>query len=182
MCAGTIALGHQLRELPAGEEACFTDASWGPNPNAVNDCDFTPTRIFKTAWGGMEEKWPAAYEILKNYTLSTDCVEELMNNEVVAKVLRVPTTDEFGLSQAYLNLTTFQEEMSEVLASHSFLGAHREADKNDEKAKADFAKKVLRLRPKLDKNSAERKTDEMTKQTDCLLEELDKIVNREKSK
>ena len=65
-------------DLPVGEAACFEDASWGPNPNAVNDCDFTPTRIFKTAWGGMEEKWPAAYEILKNYTLSTDVQQPLM--------------------------------------------------------------------------------------------------------
>lgn len=68
----------QFVDLPAGEAACFEDASWGPNPNAVNDCDFSPTRIFKGAWAGMEEKWPAAYEILSNYTLDVADQQPMM--------------------------------------------------------------------------------------------------------
>ncbi len=65
-------------DLPVGEEACFNDPAWGPNPNAVNDCDFAPTRIFKGAWVGMEDKWPAAYEILSNYTRSVDAQQPMM--------------------------------------------------------------------------------------------------------
>ncbi|GAA6209234.1 ABC transporter substrate-binding protein [Cognatishimia sp. WU-CL00825] len=65
-------------ELPAGEDACFTDASWGPNPNAVNDCDFAPSRIFKAGWSGLAEKWPAAAEILTNYTLSVEAQQPMM--------------------------------------------------------------------------------------------------------
>lgn len=65
-------------ELPAGEAACYEDASWGPNPNATGDCDFLPSRIFKTAWSGFAEKWPAAYEILTNYRLSTEAQQPLM--------------------------------------------------------------------------------------------------------
>lgn len=68
----------QFVELPAGEPACYEDASWGPNPNAVNDCDFLPSRIFKTAWSGFAEKWPAAYEILQNYKLSTEAQQPMM--------------------------------------------------------------------------------------------------------
>ncbi|MFC3615189.1 ABC transporter substrate-binding protein [Lutimaribacter marinistellae] len=68
----------QFVDLPVGEEACFNDPAWGPNPNAVNDCDFSPTRIFKAAWAGMEEKWPAAHEILSNYTLSVDAQQPMM--------------------------------------------------------------------------------------------------------
>lgn len=68
----------QFVDLPAGEAACFEDASWGPNPNAVNDCDFAATRIFKGGWSGMEEKWPAAFEILSNYTLSVDAQQPMM--------------------------------------------------------------------------------------------------------
>ncbi|MEM7498353.1 MAG: ABC transporter substrate-binding protein [Pseudomonadota bacterium] len=68
----------QFVDLPAGEPACYEDASWGPNPNAVNDCDFVPTRVFKTAWSGFEEKWPAAYEILANYQMSTEAQQPLM--------------------------------------------------------------------------------------------------------
>jgi len=65
-------------DLPAGEDACFNDPAWGPNPNAVNDCDFAATRIFKAAWSGMEDKWPAAYEILSNYTMAVEDQQPLM--------------------------------------------------------------------------------------------------------
>jgi glycine betaine/proline transport system substrate-binding protein len=64
--------------LPEGNELCFNDPAWGPNPNAVNDCDFAPSRIFKAGWAGFEEKWPAAYEILSNYTLSVDAQQPMM--------------------------------------------------------------------------------------------------------
>ncbi|MEO0959314.1 MAG: ABC transporter substrate-binding protein [Pseudomonadota bacterium] len=68
----------QFVDLPVGEAACYEDAAWGPNPNAVNDCDFIPTRVFKTAWSGFAEKWPAAYEILTNYQMSTEAQQPLM--------------------------------------------------------------------------------------------------------
>ncbi len=65
-------------DLPPGEAACFEDPAWGPNPNAVNDCDFAPSRIFKAGWPGLKEKWPAAYEILVNYTLSVEDQQPMM--------------------------------------------------------------------------------------------------------
>ena len=68
----------QFVELPVGNDACFTDASWGSNPDATHDCDFAPTRIFKAAWSGMEDKWPAAYAILEAYQLSVDDQQPLM--------------------------------------------------------------------------------------------------------
>ncbi len=83
-------------DLPVGNEACFNDPAWGPNPNAVNDCDFAPSRIFKASWPGLKDKWPAAHEILVNYTLSVDAQQPMMGaidvdggsvEEVVAKWL-----------------------------------------------------------------------------------------------
>ena len=68
----------QFVDLPVGEDACFTDASWGPNPNAVNDCDFAPSRIFKAGWSGMADKWPAAAEILMNYQLAVEDQQPMM--------------------------------------------------------------------------------------------------------
>nr|WP_238987497.1 ABC transporter substrate-binding protein [Roseovarius dicentrarchi] len=65
-------------ELPEGEQACFDDPSWGPNPNATYDCDFTPTRVFKAAWSGLADKWPAAGEILSNMQLSVEDQQPLM--------------------------------------------------------------------------------------------------------
>ena len=65
-------------DLPIGNDDCFNDASWGSNSNATHDCDFSSTRIFKAGWAGMEEKWPAAFEILSNYTLSVDAQQPMM--------------------------------------------------------------------------------------------------------
>ncbi len=65
-------------DLPVGEEACFTDPSWGPNPNAINDCDFSPSRIFKAGWPGLKENWPAAHEILVNYQLAVEDQQPMM--------------------------------------------------------------------------------------------------------
>ena len=68
----------QFVDLPVGNDECFSDASWGTNPNATHDCDFAPTRIFKASWAGMEEKWPAAFEILSNYTLDVADQQPMM--------------------------------------------------------------------------------------------------------
>jgi glycine betaine/proline transport system substrate-binding protein len=65
-------------DLPAAEDGCFTDPAWGVNPKQVNDCDFAPTRIFKAAWPGVKDKWPAAYEILKNFTIDTAAQQPMM--------------------------------------------------------------------------------------------------------
>ncbi len=65
-------------ELPVGNEECFTDPAWGSNPNAVNDCDFAPSRIFKAGWSGIADKWPAAHEILSNYQLAVSDQQPMM--------------------------------------------------------------------------------------------------------
>jgi glycine betaine/proline transport system substrate-binding protein len=65
-------------ELPKGTPECYTDPAYGPNPNVTGDCDFLPTRVFKTAWPGFKDTWPAAYEILKGFTLSTEAQQPLM--------------------------------------------------------------------------------------------------------
>lgn len=65
-------------ELPKGDPACYSDPAYGPNPNVTGDCDFLPTRVFKTAWPGMAKKWPAAYEIIKNFQLTTEQQQPLM--------------------------------------------------------------------------------------------------------
>ncbi len=68
----------QFVELPVGNDECFNDPAWGSNPDATHDCDFAPSRIFKAGWSGMEEKWPAAYEILTNYQLDVADQQPMM--------------------------------------------------------------------------------------------------------
>lgn len=64
--------------LPEGTEACYADPAAGPNPDVTGDCDFLPTRVFKAAWPGLKDKWPAAHEILTGLTLSTEMQQPMM--------------------------------------------------------------------------------------------------------
>jgi len=68
----------QFVDLPVGNDACFDDPAWGSNPDATHDCDFSPSRIFKAGWSGMADKWPAAHEILSNYTLAVEDQQPMM--------------------------------------------------------------------------------------------------------
>jgi glycine betaine/proline transport system substrate-binding protein len=65
-------------ELPAYDPACDTDPAWGPNPNATGDCGVEAPVTMKVAWSGFEEKWPAAYEVLKAYSFETATQETMM--------------------------------------------------------------------------------------------------------
>lgn len=64
--------------LPEGSDACYTDPAAGPNPDVTGDCDFKPTRVFKAAWPGLKDKWPAAHEILTNLSLTTEAQQPMM--------------------------------------------------------------------------------------------------------
>ena len=64
--------------LPAGTDECYSDPSWGVNKNATGDCDFSPTRIFKTTWSGMSDTWPMADQLLKMYTLDASDQQNMM--------------------------------------------------------------------------------------------------------
>ena len=64
--------------MPKAEDACFKDPKWGPNPAAVNDCDFAPARVFKVVWLGFKDKWPAAYSILKAVSIDTTAQQNMM--------------------------------------------------------------------------------------------------------
>lgn len=81
--------------LPEGTDACYTDPAAGPNPEVTGDCDFKPTRVFKAAWPGMKDKWPAAYEILSNLQMTTEAQQPLMGAIDVDGKDVVAVTDEW---------------------------------------------------------------------------------------
>jgi glycine betaine/proline transport system substrate-binding protein len=64
-------------EFPEYTEACYNDASWGPNPDMKYDCGKPRGWIKALGWAGGEDKWPAAYAMIENYDLSTQTVGEL---------------------------------------------------------------------------------------------------------
>ncbi len=55
-------------EFPEPEgDACMTDASWGPNPDATGDCGAPRSGwLKKAAWKGLAKKWPEAWKVLQN--------------------------------------------------------------------------------------------------------------------
>ncbi len=63
-------------QFPEYTAACYTDPKWGVNPNMKYDCGKPHGEIWKYAWAGMKTKWPEAYKVAKNYTISA---EELGN-------------------------------------------------------------------------------------------------------
>lgn len=65
-------------DLPAYEPACETDPSWGPNPDATGDCGVEAPEIFKVAWPGLKDKWPAAWDLLEAYKMETSDQEAMM--------------------------------------------------------------------------------------------------------
>ena len=64
--------------LPPGTDECYNDPSWGVNPNATGDCDFSATRIFKVTWSGFDDKWPRAGELLAQFTFDATDQQNMM--------------------------------------------------------------------------------------------------------
>ncbi len=68
----TVKYDGSFVEFPPHTPECYDDPSWGVNPDAAYDCAKPTGPIWKVAWAGVEEKWPGAAEILRNYTLTND--------------------------------------------------------------------------------------------------------------
>ena len=58
--------------LPAFEQACYDDPTWGPNPDATRDCAPPEGSVFKLVNKGFATKEPHALDIMKKLTLNTD--------------------------------------------------------------------------------------------------------------
>lgn len=64
-------------EFPEYSAACYSDPSVGVNPDMAHDCGKPHGEIWKYGWAGMKEKWPVAYNIAKNYSISADDLNAL---------------------------------------------------------------------------------------------------------
>ena len=65
-------------EFPTYERACYEDPSWGGNPDMAYDCGKPFGWIKKVGWKGGEEKWPAAYQAVRNFTIDNDTMSALI--------------------------------------------------------------------------------------------------------
>lgn len=79
-------------EFPLWEEGCDEDPSKGPNPDKAHDCG-NPAEGYlkKVAWVGMEEKWPAAYEVLTKISFT---------NPQIAQMAKLVDVDEMEPEEA----------------------------------------------------------------------------------
>ena len=62
----------------AYEPECYTDPSWGINPDMMYDCGKPAGTLKKMASAAGEEIWPAAYNTFRNYELTDALVAELL--------------------------------------------------------------------------------------------------------
>ncbi len=64
--------------FPEYESACYTDPSWGTNPNLAYDCGKPHGPIWKAGWIGIKDKWPGAYKAIKAFDLSTEEMNQMV--------------------------------------------------------------------------------------------------------
>jgi len=65
-------------QFPPYTPECYTDPSWGVNPNLAYDCGKPRGPIWKAGWAGLKDKWPGAYKIIKAYTLNNDEMSKMV--------------------------------------------------------------------------------------------------------
>ena len=64
--------GKTWVEFPPYEPACYTDPSWGVNPDKTVDCEMPTGFTWKVAWADGEPMWPKAYKILRVFRIDHD--------------------------------------------------------------------------------------------------------------
>lgn len=59
-------------DFPAYTTECYTDPSWGINPNSAYDCGKPRGPIWKIASSKLKEKWPGAYDAVEAFNINND--------------------------------------------------------------------------------------------------------------
>jgi len=67
-------------EFPPYEPACYTDPSWGINPNMAYDCGKPRGDIWKVAWKGLKDKWPGAYKAVENFKVNNQEMGQMISD------------------------------------------------------------------------------------------------------
>lgn len=72
--------------LPEYDPKCYDDPKWGANPNETWDCGIERAHVIKVASAGLKSKWPAAYQVMKDFQLTNAQQIALMKTIDVDKV------------------------------------------------------------------------------------------------
>jgi glycine betaine/proline transport system substrate-binding protein len=65
-------------EFPAYTSECYEDPSWGENPDKAFDCGKPRGWIKAVGWAGGEDKWPAAYQAIRNFEMTNEAMGEMI--------------------------------------------------------------------------------------------------------
>jgi glycine betaine/proline transport system substrate-binding protein len=65
-------------EFPKYTPECYTDPSWGVNPDMAYDCGKPRGPIWKVAWSGVKDKWPGAYNAIKAFNVNNDEMSQMI--------------------------------------------------------------------------------------------------------
>tara|TARA_R110002020_G_scaffold113518_34_gene261226 strand:+ start:4358 stop:5335 length:978 start_codon:yes stop_codon:yes gene_type:complete len=65
-------------QFPEYEDACYNDPKWGTNPDKAYDCGKPYGWIKAVGWAGGEKEWPAAYQAIRNFTMTNDDMGEMI--------------------------------------------------------------------------------------------------------
>lgn len=71
---------------PDYDDACYEDASWGPNPDKTHDCGRPRGFMWKSAWAGGESIWPKAYDVWRKFNLDAKTMGEMVNKSDIEGV------------------------------------------------------------------------------------------------
>jgi glycine betaine/proline transport system substrate-binding protein len=58
--------------FPEYTAECYSDPSWGSNPDMAYDCGKPRGPIWKVSWSGVKDKWPGAHSAIKAFTISNE--------------------------------------------------------------------------------------------------------------
>lgn len=78
----------KMVKLPESRPECYTDPKWGPNPDATHDCGWPNGWVKKLGWVGMKDKWPGAYRVLKEFSISAE-QQDALSLEVEEKKIPI---------------------------------------------------------------------------------------------
>ncbi len=65
-------------EFPKYTDECYSDPSWGDNPDMAYDCGKPRGWIKAVGWAEGEKKWPGAYKAVRNFTIDNATMGNLI--------------------------------------------------------------------------------------------------------
>lgn len=65
-------------DFPVYTDECYENPSWGMNKDMAYDCGKPRGWIKMVGWAGVDEKWPKAFQAVRNITISNDMMSALI--------------------------------------------------------------------------------------------------------